>query len=115
MIFVTSTRGARAPGGANGDRGGRLSPAPTVAALPPPAVASRLGGFFFRPSSGILCGHFLRTARQDCTQTWLHYRIAPAIGRRFFCRRSFRVPTSARVTADGGGADRPPPTPRARV
>lgn len=46
MIFVTSTRGARAPGGANGDRGGRLSPTSPMAALSPPAVAPRLGGFF---------------------------------------------------------------------
>lgn len=46
MISVTSTRGARVRGGANGDRGGRLSPASPMAALSPPAVAPRLGGFF---------------------------------------------------------------------
>lgn len=55
MIFVTSTRGARAPGGANGDRDGRLSPTPPMAALSPPAVAPRLGGFF-------MPGGFFRTA-----------------------------------------------------
>lgn len=53
MISVTSTRGARVRGGANGDRGGRLSPASPMAALSPPAVAPRLGGFFYcRPKAG---------------------------------------------------------------
>ena len=113
MISVTSTRGALAPGGANGDRGGRLSPTPPMAALSPPAVAPRLGGFFIvgqklAAAAPLLVGQkFLLLRVTDDARRSSRTRAAVAA---WFLRRSPHYPASrtarrSQFPAKDGGTD----------